>query len=358
MQKEAMLNLRWDFFPSQLTSTLDMCYGQQYFVDTSLVCKDGTVLKCHKMILAGASTFFQRLLVKNDHPHPMIILHDIEADDLRTIINFIYCGEIEVVKSEVRRLLKIAQILEISGLKDIKSSGQFEENFSPTCGNSSTPIVVNNLKTTNIKNQDDIPMVVVQPPKSKHQSIKIKSNYNLRQRNVANKENNIQKHDGCNKKNDRIGRRNVGNDASCSNKSVIPSNNDVINRPSTSKCRKRVSIDEKPSIKRLNAVDDCNKYLKKLKLLNEVEVICKSYGENGSISNNKKSPDEQSRLDCGMFIKEEIDISSDEEFSPRLSCLKRMGRRKRILYPGVEIFRVASKSRNSLPSTSRASSNS
>ncbi|KAK0175322.1 hypothetical protein PV327_009079 [Microctonus hyperodae] len=354
MQKEAMLNLRWDFFPSQLTSTLDMCYGQQYFVDTSLVCKDGTVLKCHKMILAGASTFFQRLLVKNDHPHPMIILHDIEADDLRTIINFIYCGEIEVVKSEVRRLLKIAQILEISGLKDIKSFGQFEEDFSPIRGNTST--IVNNFKTTNIKNQGDIPMVV-QPSKSKHQNIKIKSNYNLRQRNVANKENNIEKHQRCNKKNDGIGRGNAGSDASCSNKSVIPSNNDVINRPSTSKCRKRVSIDEKPSIKRLNAVDDC-KYLKKLKLLNEVEVICKSHGENGSISNNRKSPDERSRLDCGMFIKEEIDISSDEEFSPRLSCLKRMGRRKRILYPGVEIFRVATKSRNSLPSTSRTSSNS
>lgn len=101
---------------------MDTCYEKQQFVDVSLVCKDGTILKCHKMVLANASTFFGRLLVANDHPHPMIILHDIDADDLKTIVNFMYCGEIQVVQSEVKRLLRIASILEVTGLMQMQTT--------------------------------------------------------------------------------------------------------------------------------------------------------------------------------------------------------------------------------------------
>lgn len=117
-----MLSLKWQSFPSHLAVSLDTCYEKQQFVDLSLVCKDGTILKCHKMVLANSSTFFRRLLMANDHPHPMIILHDIEADDLKTIVNFMYCGEIQVVQSEVRRLLKLAEILEVTGLRHIQTS--------------------------------------------------------------------------------------------------------------------------------------------------------------------------------------------------------------------------------------------
>lgn len=123
-----MLSLKWHSFPSHLAGSLDTCYEKQQFVDLSLVCKDGTILKCHKMVLANSSTFFRRLLVANDHPHPMIILHDIEADDLKTIVNFMYCGEIQVVQSEVRRLLKLAEILEVTGLRHIQTSDLVTES--------------------------------------------------------------------------------------------------------------------------------------------------------------------------------------------------------------------------------------
>lgn len=125
------MNLKWQSFPSHLAGLMDTCYEKQQFVDVSLVCKDGTVLKCHKMVLANSSTFFQRVLLANDHPHPMIVLHDVEADELKTIINFMYCGEIQVVKSEVRRLLKLAEIFQVSGLRNIQSNPQMDELCGP-----------------------------------------------------------------------------------------------------------------------------------------------------------------------------------------------------------------------------------
>ncbi|XP_028045593.1 protein bric-a-brac 1 [Monomorium pharaonis] len=122
MKEDSVLSFKWQSFPSHMVGSLDTCYEKQQFVDLSLACKDGTILKCHKMVLANSSSFFRRLLLANDHPHPMIVLHDIEADDLKTLVNFMYCGEIQVVQSEVRRLLKLAEILEVTGLRHIPPS--------------------------------------------------------------------------------------------------------------------------------------------------------------------------------------------------------------------------------------------
>lgn len=113
-----------------MVGSLDNCYEKQQFVDLSLVCKDNTIIKCHKMVLANSSSFFRRLLVANDHPHPMIILHDIEADDLKTLVNFMYCGEIQVVQSEVKRLLKLAEILEVTGLRHVPTNVMNTEGFN------------------------------------------------------------------------------------------------------------------------------------------------------------------------------------------------------------------------------------
>ena len=124
------MNFKWQSFPSHMVGSLDTCYEKQQFVDLSLACKDGTILKCHKMVLANSSSFFRRLLLANDHPHPMIVLHDIEADDLKTLVNFMYCGEIQVMQSEVRRLLKLAETLEVTGLQDLPPSLPSESSYN------------------------------------------------------------------------------------------------------------------------------------------------------------------------------------------------------------------------------------
>lgn len=295
MQEEAVLNLRWDYFSSHLATTLDNCYEKQHFVDISLVCKNGTVLKCHKMVLASASSFFQRLLVKNDHPHPMIILYDIEADDLKTIINFMYCGEIQVVKSEVKRLLKIAEKLEISGLKDIRSSEQFNENYT-------------NLRNPEIKTSNKVPVKpIVNLPKA---------SYNLRQRNVVPKNPNS---GNSNRKIDDI-----------SPKKAVILNNDVVSLPSTSKNCNNFSDETNRSLKR--SLEDCQ-YWKKLRLLNEVEII-------------RRDDDNDSGINCGIFIKNEIDISEDEDGK---------GEKLVELGPGVEIFRTYTR-RKELANDNKSSS--
>ncbi|XP_072748306.1 uncharacterized protein [Anoplolepis gracilipes] len=150
MKEDSVLSFKWQSFPSHMVISLDTCYEKQQFVDLSLVCKDNTILKCHKMVLANSSSFFRRLIMANDHPHPMIVLHDVEADDLKTLVNFMYCGEIQVVQSEVRRLLKLAETLEVTGLRHIPLtilSGEGANNTSKEhCDISKKTATVSRLK--------------------------------------------------------------------------------------------------------------------------------------------------------------------------------------------------------------------
>ncbi|KAG5305912.1 TTC12 protein, partial [Pseudoatta argentina] len=153
MKEDSLLSFKWQSFPSHMVGSLDTCYEKQQFVDLSLACKDGTILKCHKMVLANSSSFFRRLLLANDHPHPMIVLHDIEADDLKTLLNFMYCGEIQIVQSEVRRLLKLAETFEVTGLRHIPPSLLSEgSNNKEHCDVLKKMTTVSRLKLEETKN--------------------------------------------------------------------------------------------------------------------------------------------------------------------------------------------------------------
>ena len=68
------------------------------------------------MILAVSSPFFQRLLKKNKHPHPLIYMRGIKSEDLMSIINFLYRGEADVCQDDLDRFLVIAEELQLKGL--------------------------------------------------------------------------------------------------------------------------------------------------------------------------------------------------------------------------------------------------
>lgn len=154
---EVQLNLKWDNFSSHLALSFDSCYESQQFVDVSLVCKDGEVIKGHKMILANTSKFFRRLLTENEHPHPMIVLHNIDAEDLRSLMSFMYCGEVQIFQNDLKKLLEIADTLEITGLQQIQESDNTGTNFGGKNFVGSNN--VDSDKTENLKNNTDYDIV-------------------------------------------------------------------------------------------------------------------------------------------------------------------------------------------------------
>ncbi|XP_057322903.1 putative uncharacterized protein DDB_G0267716 [Microplitis mediator] len=378
MQPETMLNLRWDFFSSHLSSTLDYCYEKQHFVDLSLVCKNNVTFKCHKMILSATSGFFRRLLMKNDHPHPLIILHDIDHNDLKLILNFMYYGEIQVPERDVKRLIKIAQVFDIHGLKDIKPTGQLDDDKLNFIENS--PLIDTSIDAVEIKNEPISPDAVtsndgdidhdnnfknkITPVIKIKKPQLLKNNYNLRQRTTSNLlrdndfvmdnyrvRNNKRKSNNNNNSNDKNSTVIINETNAISDDKKV----DVNNYKNDNKCFKNNNNGFKKVIiegKNNKKLDNCN-YLKKLKLLDEVEIIFQPAVNDASVtmtrfnSNSNSNFNDNDNLNSGIFIKDEVDISMDDFDQGN----KTKADKKISLGPGVEIFKTYPKNWTG-PSTS------
>ena len=101
------------------------------FTDVTLVCEDGKQVEAHKVILANSSPFFQNVLRKNKHIHPLIYMKGIKSDDLLAVIDFLYCGETNIYQENFDSFLAIAEVLQLKGLmgKSDKVEVIEEESF-------------------------------------------------------------------------------------------------------------------------------------------------------------------------------------------------------------------------------------
>ena len=67
------------------------------------VCRLLLPMDIDQVVLSACSSYFQKLLLENPCKHPTIILPgDIIFTDLKTIIDFVYRGEIDVTESELQ----------------------------------------------------------------------------------------------------------------------------------------------------------------------------------------------------------------------------------------------------------------
>ena len=121
--------LRSNRFPDIVCQSLKVLRSGQDFADVTLACEDGDLVEAHKVILAGGSPFFARLLKKLDNPHPLIYLKDVTLASLLALLDFVYTGEAEVAEEGVPELLQLADQLEIAGLKseEHKSDNKVKE---------------------------------------------------------------------------------------------------------------------------------------------------------------------------------------------------------------------------------------
>lgn len=56
-----------------------------------------------QVVLSSCSTFFKRILLDNPCKHPTIIMpSEVDFDDLRAIVEFIYRGEVDVPEGSLQ----------------------------------------------------------------------------------------------------------------------------------------------------------------------------------------------------------------------------------------------------------------
>lgn len=114
-----LLCLRWNNHQSNLVTVFDQLLQNEAFCDVTLAV-EGKTVKCHQMVMAAASPYFQSIFMEKPCPHPIVFLKDITYAQLRHLLEYIYYGEASVHEDELQGLLKIAENLKIKGLVEIE----------------------------------------------------------------------------------------------------------------------------------------------------------------------------------------------------------------------------------------------
>ena len=130
------LCLQWNDFKENATSSFGSLREDNDFADVTLACEDGKQFEAHKVILASSSPFFQDILRRNKHPHPLIYMRGMTSDDLLAIVDFLYRGEANVFQENLDSFLAVAEELQLKGLmgKTDKKVQDFEvaEKYLPS----------------------------------------------------------------------------------------------------------------------------------------------------------------------------------------------------------------------------------
>ncbi|XP_044759418.1 zinc finger and BTB domain-containing protein 7C-like [Coccinella septempunctata] len=112
--------LRWHYHQSTILGNLPMLLETDMLTDITISVDQETV-KAHKVVLALCSTYFFQLFQNMDSvQNPVIVLHNVSADDIRAVLQFIYKGQCVVTREQLPSLLSVAKLLKIQGLCDMK----------------------------------------------------------------------------------------------------------------------------------------------------------------------------------------------------------------------------------------------
>ena len=112
--------VKWGDFQESVISTFGSLRKSCDFADVTLACEDGKQqVEAHKVILAASSPFFQKLLQRNIHPHPIVFMRGVSAQELEGNVDFLYYGEANVHQDSLDAFQELADQLQLKGLTDM-----------------------------------------------------------------------------------------------------------------------------------------------------------------------------------------------------------------------------------------------
>ncbi|KAJ9574752.1 hypothetical protein L9F63_008066, partial [Diploptera punctata] len=113
--------LRWNNHQPNFISVFTNLLTNSTLVDVTLAA-EGKHLQAHKVVLSACSTYFQSLFQSSPCQHPIVILKDVKYNDLKTMVDFMYYGEVNVSQDQLPAILKTAEMLKIKGLAEMPES--------------------------------------------------------------------------------------------------------------------------------------------------------------------------------------------------------------------------------------------
>ena len=84
------------------------------------------------MVLSACSPYFQQLFVNHPEKHPIVILRDVPYADMKSLLDFMYRGEVSVDQERLSAFLRVAESLRIKGLTEVNDEKPSSREQSET----------------------------------------------------------------------------------------------------------------------------------------------------------------------------------------------------------------------------------
>ena len=107
--------LKWNDFETNISSAFRYLRDDKDFFDVTLVCEDEQI-QAHKVILSACSPFVHKVLSRNPHQHPLLFMKGIRYSDIKSVLDFMYHGEVNVAQEELNPFLAVTEELKVKGL--------------------------------------------------------------------------------------------------------------------------------------------------------------------------------------------------------------------------------------------------
>ena len=137
--------LKWNDFEQNIIGNYSDFRKESEYSDVTLVCEDAHQIEAHRIILAACSPFFNTVLKRNKHSHPMIYMRGLKAKDLVAVVDFIYLGEANIIQEDLNGFLALAEELQLKGM----AGSQEEANGAIAERMKNNPIKVKRKPTKN-----------------------------------------------------------------------------------------------------------------------------------------------------------------------------------------------------------------
>ena len=115
--------LKWNDFIDNVITSFAQLRKDKDFADVTLAPGDGgqTVVRAHRVVLASGSHVLKSLLTQHPSENPLIFMRGMKQDQLNSIVDFLYFGEVSIHQDELNDFLALAEELQLKGLTESKN---------------------------------------------------------------------------------------------------------------------------------------------------------------------------------------------------------------------------------------------
>ena len=123
-------SLRWEKFEANVAKSYRELRFEEDFFDVTLVSDDLQQVSAHKLVLSACSEYFKTVLKQSKHQHPMLCLDGVSFSNLNSILDYIYNGETQIERVNLKQFLAVAEKLKVEGLKKEEEEVEAENSYS------------------------------------------------------------------------------------------------------------------------------------------------------------------------------------------------------------------------------------